>query len=193
MPVLDLLRPTLHYERVEQIDLAALRRQGIRALILDLDNTLVPFSRPRPARAVVRWVQEAIRQGFRPVILSNNGRGRVREVAERLGVPCIAKARKPLAASYRRALTLVGARPAETAVVGDQVFTDVLGGNRLGLLTILVRPLEEREFVGTRLLRHVERAVLRRLTPAEAGEGCTGHGTGRPGSTRPSGMRMERT
>jgi HAD superfamily phosphatase (TIGR01668 family) len=186
--VLNILRPRLYLNAVEDINLRQLQRRGIRALILDLDNTLVTWRATRPAGSVVRWVKEARRLGLQPVILSNNHGQRVREVARRLKVPCIPKARKPFGRSYREAMALLGAQPHETAVVGDQVFTDVLGGNRLGLFTILVRPLSRHEFVATKALRRLEAAVLRHMGGPRGGQGDV-----RPGSTLPSGMRTERT
>jgi HAD superfamily phosphatase (TIGR01668 family) len=172
--LLSILRPQQYLDSVAAIDLKHLRRRGIRALILDLDNTLVAWGRERPARAVARWLKEARRQGFRQVIVSNNTGTRVERVAQELGVPCIPKAKKPLGASYRRALALLSARPDETAVIGDQVFTDVLGGNRLGLYTILVRPLARRELFPTRVVRLAERVVLRRLLKLPEGRFVNG-------------------
>ncbi len=80
-----------------------------------------------------------------------------------LGIPGLSKANKPSRRAFLQALDLLGSRPEQAAMIGDQVFTDVLGGNRLGLYTILVVPLCRREFLGTRVLRLVERVILRNL------------------------------
>ena len=84
-------------------------------------------------------------------------------MARVLDVPAISKARKPSRRAFRQALATLGTTEKETAVVGDQLFTDVLGGNRLGLYTVLVMPLSKREFFGTKAIRSLERIVLRRL------------------------------
>lgn len=169
-----LLRPTLRVETLRDVNLRLLRQRGIRCLILDLDNTLVPWGGVKPQAAALAWLTEAKRRGFRAVILSNNGAARVRAAAAALGVPYIPLARKPLAYAYRKAMKLMGGTPKDTAVIGDQLFTDILGGNRLGLMTILVRPLADEEFIGTRLLRHAERIVLRRLDVAGASAASEG-------------------
>jgi len=94
---------------------------------------------------------------------SNNSQDRVQKFAEAFGVPAISKAIKPRRGAFRIACDSLGVTPGETAVVGDQVFTDVLGGNRLGVYTILVVPVSEKEFFGTKIMRMMERFVLRKL------------------------------
>ena len=85
------------------------------------------------------------------------------QVAESLGIPFISRAQKPRRGGFHRAVFFLGVKPEETAVIGDQIFTDVLGGNRAGLYTILVVPIARREFVGTKFSRAMEYFVLRRL------------------------------
>jgi len=163
-----LLRPAEYHRFVHSIDPAALRARGIVGLIADLDGTLTAWNRPEPAPEARHWLERCVAAGLKLVIASNNGRDRVAEFAGKLGVPFLANAGKPGRNAFRRAMALLGTGPAETAVVGDQVFTDVLGGNRMGLYTILVTPLSRQEFFGTRLVsRPLERFVLRYygLTP----------------------------
>ena len=145
---------------VYDIDLAALRAQGIRGIILDLDNTIVPWGARHPAPELPGWIAAARQAGLALCIVSNNIGSRVTSLAATLGLPLVTGALKPRRKALRRALTVMGTTPAETALVGDQIFTDILGGNRLGLHTILVRPSGRREFLVTRLVRLVERAVL---------------------------------
>jgi len=87
-------------------------------------------------------------------------------VAERADVPFIARARKPRRRSFRRAMELMGTKPETTAVIGDQLFTDMLGGNRLGLFTILVTPISKEEFIGTRFMRFLEKLILKKRVDA---------------------------
>jgi len=159
--VLSKLRPQMYLPSVQSVDPRMLRRRGIRGVVLDLDNTLAGWRATRPVRGTKAWVSGLRSHGIGAVILSNNGRGRVEDVARWLDVPFIPSARKPSGRGFRRAMEVLGTTPQTTAVIGDQVFTDVLGGNRLGLFTILVTPLTRQEFIGTRAVRRVEDVVLR--------------------------------
>jgi len=94
--------------------------------------------------------------------VSNNTDLRVKEIADRVNIPFIARAKKPRRRSFRKAMALMDTKPEHTAVVGDQIFTDILGGNRLGLFTVLVSPISRKEFIGTRLVRILEKIILER-------------------------------
>lgn len=162
--LLKLLCPRVIIERVQDIDIEELREQGYRGLIFDLDNTLVSWRRWSLNPAVKEWLDRAQTLGFRVCILSNClFRRRVARFSRLAGIPAIPKAKKPRKIWFQQALDLLGTRVEETIVVGDQVFTDVLGGNRMGLYTILVLPVDRREFYVTILQRTVEKIVLSRL------------------------------
>ena len=154
------IRPSLRLDGVTSIDPGMLREQGVRAVLLDLDNTIVSYHEDRADDAVAGWVRALGAAGIQTLILSNNHAPRVRRIAEGLGVAFISDAKKPLHAGFLRALKVLGVRADEALVVGDQLFTDVVGGNRLGLRTALVRPIGKAEFIGTRLVRPVERLAL---------------------------------
>ncbi len=85
------------------------------------------------------------------------------EIAKLIGIPAVYKAGKPRKRAYRKAMAMLSTTPHETMMVGDQIFTDVLGGNRLGLYTILVKPIHQQEFIGTKVMRILERLVLRQM------------------------------
>lgn len=157
------LVPYRYARRIEDVDPRALRADGIRGVILDLDNTIVAWNAPDPAPDVQRWVADLTAAGVRACIVSNNFTGRARAVAQRLGVPVVAGAIKPTPWAFRRAMRVMDTEPEETALVGDQLFTDVLGGNLLGLKTILVDPLSAREFPTTMLVRRIERLLRSRV------------------------------
>jgi HAD superfamily phosphatase (TIGR01668 family) len=163
--VLRWLRPSSEVEAVYDIDPLALRALGIKGLILDLDNTIVPWGVRTVSPQLPRWIAAARDANLRLCIVSNNMGSRVTGIAAALGLPLVWGALKPRRRALRRALALMGTTPEATALVGDQLFTDILGGNRLGLHTILVRPQGGREFVGTRLVRVAER-LLRARRPA---------------------------
>lgn len=161
--MLDLLCPDECVAKVPDIDLDALAAKGIRALILDVDNTLLGWDAEEVPSDVVAWVNRAREQGFKVCIASNGTKERVKRVAAALGVPAISKAIKPRKRPFRKALEILGEPQEAVAVIGDQIFTDVLGGNRMDLYTILIDPVSETELRTTRMVRRVERRVLSRL------------------------------
>ena len=168
---LELFRPDRMAESVEAIDPAELLGLGIEALLIDLDNTLVPWHGYDVSDAVLGWLRNVESQGMKVCIVSNTRYpGRLKKLAEKLEVPFIKGRLKPRKSAFRPALELLKADVKNTAVIGDQILTDILGGNRLGLYTILVRPRSRREFFGTRISRIIEKAILRALSPV-AGEG----------------------
>lgn len=163
------LRPTLLAERIWEVDLGALWARGVRGLILDLDNTLVDWNAEELRPQVRAWVEEARRRGFRMCLVSNAFFGkRVKRVAEELGMERVVRSGKPFPGAFRKGMALLGTDPASTCAVGDQVFTDLLGANRLGLVTVLLTPLSPRESGHTRLIRLVERPLRRRWRREQA-------------------------
>ena len=129
-------------DSIYDIDPGALARRGIRLLRADLDNTLVPYGVPEPTAEVRRWKDALAAAGITLFILSNNRHpGRPERFSQALGVPFIGHAGKPKTPSFFRAMERMGCTRAQTAIVGDQIFTDVLGGSRAGVLTLLVEPI----------------------------------------------------
>lgn len=161
--MLKKLIPSLYVQSIYHIDLDAMKAQGIKGIITDLDNTLVAWDSPYATPKLVAWLNDVKERGFRVCIVSNNNKTRVEEFARPLNVPAIYRARKPIGRAFCRAMAIMGTKPQETAVVGDQIFTDVLGGNRMGLYSILVLPIATKEWAGTKILRAMERLVLRGL------------------------------
>lgn len=161
--MLRLLTPDAVCDSLFDIDLNGLAARGIRGLIVDLDNTLIAYGSGTPTEEARLWVQKALDQGFKVCLTSNARSGRVRFFAQTFNIPGIANAAKPMRRPFRRAMRIMGTKPSETAVIGDQVFTDVLGGNRMNAYTILVNPLSTRELGATRVMRRLEQKVLQRL------------------------------
>jgi uncharacterized protein len=159
--MLALFKPHAFARRITKIDVLALRARGIRGAIVDLDNTLVGFRTLAPLEEDAAWVQAAREAELQVAVLTNNGTLWASRVAQDLGVPCIPRARKPLPHGFRRALALLELAPHEVVVIGDQLFTDVLGARLAGLEVILVEPLVRRDPWNTRPLRWVERVILR--------------------------------
>lgn len=116
---------------------------GMRLALLDLDNTLAPYGADAPARGVVTWCDRLRAAGVRPFLLTNcREHGRTEAFGILLGAGWICHARKPRAAGYLAAMKQAGASPCECVMVGDQVFTDVLGARRAGARAILVEPMD---------------------------------------------------
>lgn len=162
--VIELLCPRRYVTSLRELDLHDLKSSGIEGIIFDLDNTVVEWNRDHVSAETLSWLDMAKALGFRMCILSNGLKRRIQRIAEFLGIPSAGgRSVKPMKGGFVRALGLLGTEPHRTAIVGDQVFTDVLGGNRLGLYTILVRPMTNRGFITTRLTRKIEQLVLTRF------------------------------
>jgi HAD superfamily phosphatase (TIGR01668 family) len=159
------LAPDLYVSSVHAIDLDDLKARGIRVLLLDLDNTLLPRDTNVVPHALRAWAAGLRTRGFAVCLVSNNFHDRVRIVAAELGFDLVDHAVKPLPFAFLRALKRAGARRSEAAVVGDQLFTDILGGRLLGMRTVLVSPLSETDLPHTLMLRRLEALVLKGRAP----------------------------
>ena len=159
--LLEVFRPDQYVGSLAEVDLDALEQDGFDTLLLDLDNTLLPWSSsqaPEPSR---KWIEDAKRLGMKICIVSNtHNPARLRAIAGELGIESIHRALKPFRRGFAKALRVLDADPQATVVIGDQLLTDIVGGNRAGMRTILVEPMDSREFVGTRVSRLVERLVF---------------------------------
>lgn len=162
--MLKIFYPKLYASSLIDIEPEFLEELGLKGILMDLDNTIVCRDSNEFSKEVEVWLGELRARGFKLGIISNNSRKRVGAVAGSLDLPAVHRAVKPLVSSFRRAMKMLGTKPEETALIGDQIFTDILGGNLCGLYTILVVPLEGKEFWGTRLFsRPLEKIVLTRL------------------------------
>ncbi|MGH7728127.1 MAG: YqeG family HAD IIIA-type phosphatase [Vulcanimicrobiaceae bacterium] len=156
------LRPDAFAARLHRVSLDELRARGFEGLIVDLDNTLVGYGQEALASADLAWIASAKAAGFRLCLVSNNFSERVAKIAAELDVPAIPSALKPLPYGFSEALRVLGTARARTVVIGDQLFTDVLGAKLCGLHAILTEPLDRKEWPGTRLLRLLERILCGR-------------------------------
>ncbi|HWR10041.1 YqeG family HAD IIIA-type phosphatase [Sporomusa sp.] len=161
--MLKLLTPCLVVDTLYDINLDLLKQRGIKGIIFDLDNTIVAWNSPDLCPDMKIWLNQLSGQGVKTCLLSNNGNKRVRAIAAQCGAPFVARALKPSRTGFRQAVHTMGLTPVEVAVVGDQLFTDMLGGNRLGLFTIWVKPLAPQEFIGTKITRQLEKLAIRLL------------------------------
>ena len=136
------LIPKYLFDSIYDIDPERLRARGIVLLLADLDNTLAPYECRTPDDRVRAWKDALAGAGVTLFILSNSRKpGRAQRYAEELGAPYEGHAGKPKSGGFRRAMERMGVAPAQTAIVGDQIFTDIWGGNNAGVLTLMVRPI----------------------------------------------------
>ena len=157
-----MFRPDGFAPRLSGVSLEDLSARGFRGIIVDLDNTLVGYGQEHLADVDRDWIARARDRGFAICLVSNNFTERVGRVSTELGVPGISRALKPLPRGFLAALRLLGTERRETVVVGDQLFTDVLGAKFLGMHAILTEPIVAKDWLGTRVLRFLERMVLGR-------------------------------
>lgn len=137
-----------------------LKEQGVKGIITDLDNTLVEWDRPHATPQLIKWFEELKMSDIKVTIVSNNNESRVRAFSDPLNIPFIYQARKPMGRAFKRALREMNLTQKETVVIGDQLLTDVLGGNRSGFNTILVVPVAQTDGFMTRFNRKIERRIL---------------------------------
>jgi len=152
--------PDLYVQSVFGMDLGALSAMGVDTLLVDLDNTLLARNSGAVTDEAKLWVARAKSSGFRVCLVSNNWHERVSGVARELDVELVAKAVKPLPFAFLKALRKMGSTRGRSATIGDQLFTDVLGGRLLGMKTVMVVPLSSSDLPHTLVLRKLERIML---------------------------------
>ncbi|MCX7747482.1 MAG: YqeG family HAD IIIA-type phosphatase [Clostridia bacterium] len=154
--------PDIIVEKTWDIDLGLLKKSGVKGLILDIDNTLVAPHIKESNQEVFEWIQKVKSEGFKVCIVSNASRKRVLRFNEKLNVFAIHRAYKPGSKAFLKAASIMGINPNESAVIGDQIFTDIIGGNKLNMFTVLVNPIHKSEPLFVKFKRIVERYILAR-------------------------------
>ncbi len=158
--MLEKFYPDMFVDRIQDIELLELKKKNIKGLILDIDNTLVPMHMREADENAVRWIEKVKNAGIKACIVSNASSKRVIKFNERLELHAIHRASKPGTRAFLKAARLMGLNPGETAVIGDQIFTDIYGGNKVDMFTILVKPIDAKEWFFIRLKRLGEKIVL---------------------------------
>ncbi|WP_342432385.1 YqeG family HAD IIIA-type phosphatase [Neobacillus sp. FSL H8-0543] len=152
--------PDEHVKSVLDITPEHLKERGIKGIITDLDNTLVEWDRPNATPQLIKWFEGMRNNNILVTIVSNNNEERVKAFSDPLQIPFIFRARKPFIHAFNKALSQMGINKKETVVIGDQLLTDVLGGNRSGFHTILVVPVAQTDGFFTKFNRFAERRIL---------------------------------
>lgn len=155
-----LFRPKIKKYRITDLSPDLLRRFGIKGLIIDVDNTLSTHHGEQLIEGLPEWLDLMRQEGFRMVVLSNSKRARVEPFSQKIGLDFVSLGLKPLPFKYGAALKQLGLKRKEVAAVGDQIFTDILGGNLVGVKTVLVTPVLPEKGWSFRLRRRIEKFLI---------------------------------
>lgn len=155
--------PDHYVKSVFEIKPEKLKEKGIKGVITDLDNTLVAWNQPHATDEVFQWFKQMEENDIEVTIISNNNKNRVELFSKPLSRPYVYQAKKPLKRAFIKATNKMGFERHEVAVIGDQLLTDVLGGNRAGLRTILVVPIVDSDDKITYFNRKIERKILNKF------------------------------
>ena len=138
--------PTVITNAVTDIKPEWLKSRNIRLLMLDFDNTIVPYTTNTPTEAVENWLKEMLASDIQLCVVSNSKRSRVKIFCEHYGMDCITHAKKPFPKGIRECLAKYGGPASEAALVGDQIYTDTLGANGCGVTSVLVEAIHNHNF-----------------------------------------------
>ena len=155
--------PTYYFDNVYMTDSAFFIREGIKNIILDIDNTLISNTVEVGDEKLYAWIDELKNAGINLCIVSNGKGARVTKFNENIGLPTVFEALKPTQKGYIEALRIMNAKKEETVGIGDQIYTDIWGANRAGIKSMLVRPIDKYEQFAIRLKRMLEVPVIRSL------------------------------
>lgn len=154
--------PEKYLASIFELNMDELIEEGIRGIIFDIDNTLVPYDVVEPDEKIIAFFEEIKSKGLQITLASNNTEDRVVKFNERLRVFAVHKSKKPRTKGLKKAMQLMNLSAEEVVMVGDQVFTDVFGGNRAKVKTILVNPVSEKDEWITKIKRGLEQKILKR-------------------------------
>lgn len=156
--------PDIYQKSIYTIDYSKLLSRGIKCLLFDLDNTIVSGSSNVPSAKAKDLFTSLKQKGFKVVIFTNSPKMRLKNFQSAFGVDGVANARKPFPSKLRKLLKDYNYSENEVAIIGDQLMTDIKVGNTVGITTILVNPISEKDFLVTKFNRFFERRVMEELT-----------------------------
>lgn len=155
--------PDVYQKDIYSVNYEKLKSVGIKCLLFDLDNTLVPYDEKVATPKLKEHFDKLKEMDFRVIIFSNSPKKRLKPFKEYLEVDCLASAKKPLSAGFKRVMDEYKYLENEIAIIGDQLMTDIVGGNKIGITTILVNPIGEKDLIFTKFNRYFERKIMRKL------------------------------
>jgi HAD superfamily phosphatase (TIGR01668 family) len=162
-----MFRPNIKLKRITDVTLSVLNKYGIDSLILDVDNTLSTHHGQVLTDGLEEWLDTMRKNGIKMTVLSNSKSKRLEPFAKKIGLDYISLGLKPLPFGYLRALKRLGSKRKTTAIVGDQIFTDILGGNLVGLKTVLLTPIKPESSLRFRTKRKIEAWLIKSLKITE--------------------------
>lgn len=167
-----LFNPTIAMKTVLDITPELLEKMQVKALVLDLDNTLTTHNNPKPADGVLDWIKNMASNNIRLIIVSNNRAERVTPFADMLGLEFVPRGAKPLPKGFKQAIDRLNIPKENICAVGDQIFTDILGANFAGIKSIFVFPIELENSRLFKFKRAVERPLLPKMKSEGHNNGC---------------------
>lgn len=165
--MLDKFVPDMYYKSVYDIDYNKLKKKGIKCVIFDLDNTLAPLNMNKPSKKLKDLIEDIKELNLKILIISNSNKKRVEPFKEILNVDSAYFAGKPFSKKYKKVMGLYRLKTTQIACVGDQLLTDIYGANRLELLSILVNPIGNTDYVLTKFNRFIEPFIYNKLEKKE--------------------------
>ena len=156
------LVPEYRFNSFRDVTAEFLLSIGVRAILLDVDNTLEPYEHPTPTRDVTDWLESLRVAGIKTAILSNNNQARVDLFNKEIGMPAVARAAKPFSVNLNRMMKLLGCDKSNTIFMGDQILTDVWAAHNAGIKAILVPPINDKKDPFTRFKRILELPIQRK-------------------------------
>ncbi len=160
--MLDYFIPDIYAQSIYTINYKKLKKNGIKCLLFDLDNTITPYKVTEPDQKVKELIAR-LETDFKVIIVSNSGKNRLRPFKEKLNVDVAFSSKKPLKTKYKKILSLYKFKIDEVACIGDQLLTDILGANRMGFTSILVNRVAKYEMFPTKVNRFIEKRILNKL------------------------------
>ncbi|MBL1230839.1 YqeG family HAD IIIA-type phosphatase [Enterococcus sp. BWB1-3] len=157
-------KPTWMVDAIYKITPEQLRKLGVKAVLTDLDNTLIAWNNPDGTEELLVWIEEMRNAGFPVVVISNNKASRIKRAVENFELAYVSRALKPLTKGFKEAEEMLNLKPEELVMVGDQIMTDIRGANAAGVRSILVRPIVDTDGWNTRINRFFERLIMKQLT-----------------------------
>ena len=161
--MLESFKPTWMVKSIHQVTVEQLKENNIKAVMADLDNTLVAWNNPGGTEETFQWIKSMKDAGIPVVILSNNNHYRVKKVADIFDIGFVPNALKPLGLGFQKAFKQIDIPKENIVMVGDQIVTDIKGANTVGVRNILVKPIVDSDAWNTRLNRFIELKIMNYL------------------------------
>lgn len=162
---MEKLRPDIYQKQLRDIHFNVLKEEGIKVLLFDMDNTILKYKKKEIDQELKDMIK-ALKHEFTVLLFSNAGYAKVKKISESLDVDFLATVFKPSKLGFKKVFKKYKVIPEEVAIIGDQLFTDIKGGNKMGITTILIDPLDENESFFTKINRIREKKMMKKMGAA---------------------------